>query len=287
MGPVASTQLTMSEKLCLKWNDFQENISSAFGSLRADQELSDVTLACEDDQQVEAHRVILAASSPFFQNILKRNQHPHHLIYLRGLKSESLKSVIDYIYFGEASVVKENLENFMNIADELKLKGLTKDYNETNTTEKEAQQPETVHAVSDEVLKEKLQDYIKVESRTVDSVDDTLTETDNLLERDQTDEETSKVISDDLNETEYKTEINDLESLIGKVKTMIGIGQTMGVKQRNNACKVCGKESSYSNVRDHVETRHMNLSLPCRTCNLTFKSRNNLKRHYKASQTTS
>merc|ERR1712129_674117 len=201
--------------------------------------------------------------------------------------TESLKAVIDYVYFGAASVVKENLENFMSIANELKLKGLTKDYNETNTTEKEAQQPETVHAVSDEVLKEKLQDYIKVESRTVDSFDNTLTETYNLLERDQTDEETSKVISDDLNEIEYKTEINDLESLIGKVKTMIGIGQTMGVKQRNNACKVCGKECSYSNVRDHVETRHMNLSLPCGTCNLTFKSRNNLKRHYKASQTTS
>ena len=51
----------MTEKLCLKWNDFQENVSSAFVSLREDNEFSDVTLVGEDGQQVEAHKVILAA----------------------------------------------------------------------------------------------------------------------------------------------------------------------------------------------------------------------------------
>ena len=58
----------MSEKLCLqcKWNDFKENIKGAFGSLRQDNDFSDVTLVCEGSQQMEAHKVILAASSPFF-----------------------------------------------------------------------------------------------------------------------------------------------------------------------------------------------------------------------------
>ena len=38
----------MSEKLCLQWNDFKENINIAFGRLRCDKEFTDVTLACED-----------------------------------------------------------------------------------------------------------------------------------------------------------------------------------------------------------------------------------------------
>ena len=59
----------MSEKLCLKWNDYQENVNIAFGNLREDREFADV--ACEDGQQIEAHKVILAASSPFFQNLLQ------------------------------------------------------------------------------------------------------------------------------------------------------------------------------------------------------------------------
>ena len=42
-----------------------DNVNSAFGNLIEDKDFSDVTLACEDGQQVEAHKVILAASSPF------------------------------------------------------------------------------------------------------------------------------------------------------------------------------------------------------------------------------
>ena len=56
----------MSEKLCLQWNDFQDNIKGAFKNLRKENDFANVTLACEDGQQVEAHKVILAASSPFF-----------------------------------------------------------------------------------------------------------------------------------------------------------------------------------------------------------------------------
>ena len=49
----------MSEKHCLKWNDFQENVNVAFGSSREDNEFADVTLACEDGHQIEAHKVVL------------------------------------------------------------------------------------------------------------------------------------------------------------------------------------------------------------------------------------
>ena len=112
------------EKLCLKWNDFQENAISAFGTLREDREFADVTLACEDGQQVEAHKVILASSSPFFLNLLRRNKHQHPLIYMRGLKSEDLVAMIDFLYFGEANVHQENLDSFLAVAEELQLKGL-------------------------------------------------------------------------------------------------------------------------------------------------------------------
>ena len=55
----------MSEKLCLQWNDFHENIKSAFGNFREDNDLTDVTLACEDGQQVKAHKVILAGQDRY------------------------------------------------------------------------------------------------------------------------------------------------------------------------------------------------------------------------------
>ena len=49
-----------SEKLYLQWNDFKQNISSSFGELREDKDLTDVTLACEDGKQVAM------GDNPFF-----------------------------------------------------------------------------------------------------------------------------------------------------------------------------------------------------------------------------
>ena len=90
--------MNMSEKLCLRWNDFQENTRFAFGELRNEIDFSDVTLACEDGQQVKAHRAILASSSPFFKTLLMRFKRQHQILYMRGLKLEDLTATLDFIY---------------------------------------------------------------------------------------------------------------------------------------------------------------------------------------------
>ena len=122
----------MSEKLCLQWNDFQKNIKIAFGNLREDKDFKDVTLVSEDGQQVEAHKVILAASSPFFQNLFVRSKHPHPLIYMRGVKFEDISAIVDFLYCGEANVFQESLDSFLAIAQELQLKGLMGKIDETD-----------------------------------------------------------------------------------------------------------------------------------------------------------
>ena len=114
----------MSEKLCLQWNDFKENITSAIGSFREDKDFADVTLVCEDGDRIEAHKVILVASSPLFKKILTGNKHSHPLIYLRGWKSVDISAIIDFLYNWEANVYQESLKSFLSIAEQLELKGL-------------------------------------------------------------------------------------------------------------------------------------------------------------------
>ena len=126
---------SFDERLCLQWNDFKENVSSAFGDLREDKDFTDVTLACEDGQQVEAHKVVLIASSPFFLNILKRNKHPHPLIYMKGVKSENLSAMVDFFYHGEANVFQEHLDSFLNLAEEFQVKGLRGNQSEKEYSE--------------------------------------------------------------------------------------------------------------------------------------------------------
>ena len=113
-----------NEKFCLRWNDFESNISSAFRELREDKDFFDVTLACEDEQ-LQAHKVILSACSPFFRTVLRRNRHEHPLLYLKGVKYADLVSVLNFMYHGEVNVAQEELNSFLAIAEELKVKGLT------------------------------------------------------------------------------------------------------------------------------------------------------------------
>ena len=47
------------------------------------------------------------------------------MIYMRGLKSDNLVAMVDFLYFGEANVNQESLDAFLGLAEELKLKGLS------------------------------------------------------------------------------------------------------------------------------------------------------------------
>ena len=113
-----------SDRFCLQWNSFRENTSLTLSQLREDQDFTDVTLACEDGQQVEAHKLVLISASPFFHNLLKRNKHPHPIIIMKGIQSKDLDAVLDFLYNGEVNIYEENIESFLAMADDLQLKGL-------------------------------------------------------------------------------------------------------------------------------------------------------------------
>ena len=97
--------MSSSEKFNLKWNDFEGNISGGLRELRDDKDFFDVTLATDGDQ-ISAHKVILAACSPFFRNVLRRNPHQHPLLYLKGVTYSDLQSVLSFMYHGSVSQIQ-------------------------------------------------------------------------------------------------------------------------------------------------------------------------------------
>ena len=118
-----------SDKFCLRWNSFESNISSSFQELREDSEFFDVTLCCDNGIDiVQAHKVILAACSPFFRKILshqKSQQNP--LLYLKGICLEDLQAALEFMYHGEVNLAQDSLNNFLAVAAELAIKGLSAD----------------------------------------------------------------------------------------------------------------------------------------------------------------
>jgi len=113
-----------SEKLCVHWDDFAANLSNALYDLKEDKEFTDLTLVCADHQQVDVHKVVMASSSHFFKKVLKNIKHNHPLIYLRGIKITDMEALLSFMYHGQVSLAKENLDSFLAIAEELEVKGL-------------------------------------------------------------------------------------------------------------------------------------------------------------------
>ena len=264
----------MSEKVCLKWHDFQENVYKMFGSYRQDGDFADVTLACEDGEQIDAHKVILAASSPVFQSMLKRNKHSHPLIYMKGLRSEDLRTMIDFLYLGEADIFQENLESFLAVAEDLKLTGLT---GLTGTIEEVGTKTADNSFTGPNSLQMNTQPIPKKETlvaKTEHRESSFSPEGFHLIQKDPLSQKRRNVIpnpaSEDLKEVDEK-----VKSLMDYSANFISNG-----KERARICKVCGKEGERKAIRGHIEVNHLEgISLPCNVCDRTFRTRRNLKIH--------
>ena len=116
------------EQFHLSRNDFHVSAAGTFKTLIEDKSFVDVTLVCEDDKQLAAHKVILSANSIFFKNVLTNNHHQHPLIYLSGIKFCDLQSLVKFMYLGEVSIQEKNLQSFLLASETLKIEGLSSYY---------------------------------------------------------------------------------------------------------------------------------------------------------------
>ena len=67
-------------KANLECEHFNNIETSTFRFMFEDDQFSDITLVCEDPQQIRVHKVILSCVSEF----ILRNSHPKPVIYLRA-----------------------------------------------------------------------------------------------------------------------------------------------------------------------------------------------------------
>ena len=115
--------MNITNKFCLKWDEFSENICLTLSKDKTLEDFTDVTLLCEDRTQIEAHRLVLSGGSNLFNKMLRLKKGSSSIMYLRGLKSKNLTAVGDFLYQGEVNNDQDDLNEFLEIAEECQLKG--------------------------------------------------------------------------------------------------------------------------------------------------------------------
>jgi len=309
-----------SEKFCLRWNDFESNISTAFRELRDDKDFFDVTLAC-DDEQIQAHKVILSACSPFFRTVLRRNPHAHPLLYLKGVKFSDLQSVLNFMYHGEVNVAQEELNSFLAVAEELRVKGLTQN-NQGGSSSSSTKKDSFSTAPRPQAAAPRIPDPVPPPKKPRPAAapsysghdDDDIQEVMPTVKTEplpaaavasepyQQQEQSGQLqqVDDGMGYDEegyedygqygaeggYEGTLVDADGNKGGDKLLyqyIVTNPEMG--PNTHSCSICGKTgSSRSNLRMHIENIHFagSFTHQCKFCEMTFSTKNLLYKHIKS-----
>ena len=272
--------INMPEKLSLKWNDFQSNVSKSFRLLRKNKEenyLHDVTLVADDNKQVSAHRLVLSACSSYFKEVFENNaQFSHPLLCLNGVQSEDITNMLDYIYNGQVSIHPEHLDRFLEVAQRFQLEGLlqenqcekipTEKTTEVNNTEASAssqerslvlrtddqiQMPEPSTQEHDHISKDVTasSNILELEEKINEYLEksgagvDIVEIDDDLEEEEKQDEEDDEEDSDDDTDTEDDVELEE------KMNEYLEVSKDGIFK-----CTLCGKTSTmFKTMMSHIE----------------------------------
>ena len=116
----------LQENYSLKWQNFHQSLASSFKELRSDDEFLDVTIACDEEQQVQAHKVIISACSPYFKSMLRKHRGPSTpvLIMPDSVRFQEVLAILDFMYQGEVTIPSEDYTSFMAAGGDWRLKSL-------------------------------------------------------------------------------------------------------------------------------------------------------------------
>uniref|UniRef100_A0ABD2W4F1 BTB domain-containing protein n=1 Tax=Trichogramma kaykai TaxID=54128 RepID=A0ABD2W4F1_9HYME len=107
----------------LQWPGHPTYVTERFSGLFAKQKMVDLTLIC-DDEKLKVHKLVMAASSLYFEEILEGDLGDEPVIFFKDLEFSILKAMIEFMYCGETTVSHVNLPSLLNAARLFKVKEL-------------------------------------------------------------------------------------------------------------------------------------------------------------------
>ena len=226
----------------LNWETFPDHLTQTVSLLRDNSNFADVTVLCDDLQEVKAHRFILSACSNVFRKIFENNINP--CIYLKGVKYEVMNALLDFMYNGQTVVEEENLSELLSVAKDLDVKELNDDE----------------HSASDN--EDKFSD-IKMQTKT--NLDSTIEKLDNTDIHYGNKKECPLCFKTFTESYSLKKHIDSIHE---------------GKSHDCNECNKVFTDKG--NLSRHKNAYHKGIKYPCNSCEFVGSYRGSLKQHMKS-----
>ena len=225
------------------WQNFSEHLQLMFKDLYEEGKHSDVTLVCDDQTQFKAHKIVLSACSPVFKNIIDNNPSQHPLIYLRGIQSSEMETILQFMYLGEGITFSERMEEFIKVAKDLEMKEIRN----------------IVEMQNDE---EQLDDKIFPDDETMESV-----------------KEDTQVKGKENIRTSKSVQCLECEALFSSKPHMLRHFRNKheGIKYSCNQCD--HQANTKTHLQTHIQSKHDGIRYPCNQCDFKASQKSSLQTH--------
>ena len=99
----------------IKWARFEEHVNSTLMDTQLNNNYYDVTFVSDEQIPFKAHKIVLSAFSSVLKNLLLENLHFHPIIYLRNVKSQELKAILQFMYTGNMELFQGTSVSFLGL----------------------------------------------------------------------------------------------------------------------------------------------------------------------------
>ena len=252
----------LQEQFNLNWHTYSDHLKELMENLMNSNKTADVTLVCDDKTKFKAHKFVLSACSPLFQSIIDELPHKEDsVIYLRGVQPQEMKSILQFMYLGQATFYQDRMNEFLNVAKSLEIKEISKDVECDNVDSIRGKENDEHNQVDKE--NEKNDISFNSDSYVVEEIDQTNTKVTGFKD------EAGKYQC-----SKCENQYSNHQSLWSHKKSV-----HEGIRYPCNKCNQSFTQKP--KLRIHIESVHEEAKFPCDLCDRVFTQRKNLYRHQK------
>merc|ERR1712126_305747 len=125
MGLTNSLSAEIQPKMDLNWHTFTDHLKAMMSNILMSGDLTDITLVSDDKKKLKAHKVVLSSCSPVFKDIINDLPEKNPIIYLKGIHSYEIESILQFMYLGQATLLQERMNVFIDVAKSLEIKEIS------------------------------------------------------------------------------------------------------------------------------------------------------------------
>jgi len=242
------------EKYNLNWHTSSDHLREMLQEMMQSNQLTDVTLVCDDKRQLKAHKIVLSACSSVFKCIVNDIPQNNSIIYLRGIQHQEMESILEFMYLGVATFYQERMNDFLNVAKNLEIKEISKDVELDDENASALEEPEIdTELVSEPQQTNNVSDINEIPVRNMES----------KLQRNM----------------ENKFECNQCDSTFTRKDSLIthNLSVHEGVKYACNHCEHLFSDKA--NLTTHIKSIHEGIKYPCNQCDYQATQQSRLKTH--------